>query len=211
MKRMTPPRYPLLLAAALLLLTGPGVAPAGKLYRWVDAQGNVHYSDRVPPEQIRQGREELDPQGRIIRSVERAKTREELEAAQREAEKKAEQERQARQRAQRDRVLLQTYTSLDDIQRSRTRKINAIEATIRVTQGRIEKLEAELGNQMKIAADAERRGEAVPDEIKQAIASLRQQIADNRNYITAKRGDMAQLEKSYAADIKRYKELKGLP
>lgn len=194
----------------ILALAASPALQAGKLYRWVDENGSVHYSDRVPPEQIRQGREELDEQGRTVKSVDRAKTEEEIAAAKREAEKQAEEKRLAQEKAIADRVLLQTYTSLDDIVRSRSRKLNAIEATIRVTEGRVDKLNEELARQTESAADVERRGEALPPALQETIASLKQQIDDNLKYIAGKRTESQALESRYNADIQRYKELKGL-
>lgn len=41
----------LLVAATLAALLVAGAADARQVYRWVDAQGNVHYTDRPPPEQ----------------------------------------------------------------------------------------------------------------------------------------------------------------
>ncbi|MES9934944.1 MAG: DUF4124 domain-containing protein, partial [Sedimenticola sp.] len=33
---------------SLSLLLTAGSVSAGKLYRWVDSEGNVHFSDKVP-------------------------------------------------------------------------------------------------------------------------------------------------------------------
>ncbi|MCB1629640.1 MAG: DUF4124 domain-containing protein, partial [Xanthomonadales bacterium] len=62
---------------ALGLLAGGSVS-AAKLYKWVDENGNVHYSDQVPPSQAKQARSELNEQGVAVKQVDRALTAEEL-------------------------------------------------------------------------------------------------------------------------------------
>lgn len=37
-------------AMVVMVLAAAGVAQAQQVYRWVDEQGNVHYTDRPPPE-----------------------------------------------------------------------------------------------------------------------------------------------------------------
>lgn len=45
-----------LLPVALSLLLGVGLAKAGDIYRWTDADGRVHYGDQPPP----QGAQKVD-------------------------------------------------------------------------------------------------------------------------------------------------------
>ena len=68
----------ILMAVALGLSAGPTAAQ--KLYKWVDKDGNVHYSDQVPPDQVDQARQELTEQGVVVDRMDRAPTAEELEA-----------------------------------------------------------------------------------------------------------------------------------
>lgn len=45
---------PALLLAAALLVAAQGAQAQGTAYRWVDDQGQVHYSDQPPPSSVRQ-------------------------------------------------------------------------------------------------------------------------------------------------------------
>ena len=56
--------------------------PAAKMYRWVDEEGNTHYTDTIPPSQVERGHQELSKDGVKTREVPRAKTKEELEREQ---------------------------------------------------------------------------------------------------------------------------------
>ena len=56
-------------------------APTKKLYRWVDKDGKVQFSDSLPPEAIDQARTEMSNTGRVVADVDRALTPEEQAAA----------------------------------------------------------------------------------------------------------------------------------
>ena len=79
-----------------------------KLYRWVDKNGQVHYGDSVPAEYAEQDRDVLNRQGVSVGREEGTITPE--EAAAKAAEEKAARDEQKRKL--RDRVLLQTYQSV---------------------------------------------------------------------------------------------------
>ena len=46
-------------------------ASAAKLYKWVDEDGKVHYSDKVPPEAIRNEHKQLNEHGVVKETVEK--------------------------------------------------------------------------------------------------------------------------------------------
>ena len=57
-------------ACCLLLLPAiflSGNALGERLYKWVDADGQVHYSNRLPPEAAKQKREVINEQGRTLK------------------------------------------------------------------------------------------------------------------------------------------------
>ena len=80
----------LLAAAVICALISP--AGAGALYKWVDENGNVRYSDKIPANQAKQGHSQLNSQGVVINTQEKAKTEAELAA-----QAKARREREARE------------------------------------------------------------------------------------------------------------------
>ena len=61
-------RMPLLCALLLLVFASPALATT---YRWVDAQGKVHYGDVMPSQSTGLGHQELDKQGRVIKETPR--------------------------------------------------------------------------------------------------------------------------------------------
>src|ERR671914_446555 len=96
---------PLTVMAALL--AGVKWVDAGA-YRWVDAEGRVHYSDAIPAEQVRSGYRLYDEEGRQVSVVDAARTEQEIQRA-------LEREAKAAEQARRDRILLATFTSEEDL------------------------------------------------------------------------------------------------
>jgi hypothetical protein len=199
------------LAAALLLATTLGAGLPGdayaEMYKWTDAQGNVHYGDRIPPEYAEQEQKRLNEQGITVEVRERAKTPEELAEEQRLARIQEEKDERHRQELTRDRILLDTFGNEDEIIMTRNGKVNAIAAIIRVTEGRIENLRGRLAELTTRAANLERSGKPVSEELHQDILTIRQQIEDNQDYIAQKQQEQQETSAKYEADIERFREL----
>ena len=75
---LNPALFPMrnLLKPAVLLIIPlllSSAVSAERLIRWVDKEGKVHYSDRVPVEHIDNARSELNARGVEIRKTEAAK------------------------------------------------------------------------------------------------------------------------------------------
>ena len=128
---------------SLLCVGGSVPANAGKLYKWVDDEGQVRYGDQIPPQFAKQRQDTLNPQGVVVDTKSAAKTPDQLAEERREAEIAAEQERQRMERAQHDHMLLSTFTSEDDMVMTRDGKIAAIEAAIHLAEARTSKDPAE--------------------------------------------------------------------
>jgi len=116
--------------AALLLAT----TAAAATYKWVDDKGMVHYTDKMPPEAVDKGSVELNKQGLPVKRTDPAPTLEQRRA------KVAEEERQrqlAREREvvdRRDRALMQSYTSEDEIDLARSRALATIDTQVQSAQ-----------------------------------------------------------------------------
>lgn len=203
--------------STLLILSGTAQA---KIVCWTNKDGVRECGNAVPPEYAQKERTTFNKQGRVTEVQERAKTKEELAAdevkrAEEEAKKAeearlaAEEERRKQEQANYDRVLLATYLSVEDIKHLRDRQLSSIDATITITRDGIGKLQAKMDENKKKAADFERKGKPVPEELQQEIDSLQQQIDDKNAFIATKEQEKVELNKKYEAQITRFRELKG--
>jgi hypothetical protein len=210
-------QHPRLLFLLLALVTATGLSAAGqqRFYRYQDDHGVTVLNNTIPPEFVRRGYEVVDAHGRVVRTVPPAKSEEEIAAeqaarARREAERR-EAERRAREQAEKDQRLLITYVSESDLVSMRDSKLAVLESQIRLAQEKIERLRAQLKQQQTAAANHERAGRAVPGNLLDDIASIRQQITDNRDFAQERRRQRDDLKAQFAADLARYRELKALP
>ena len=196
-----------MLGALVLALASAAAPVQAKLYKWVDENGNVHYSDTVPPEHARQGREVKSRSGQTVEEVPPPPTEEELERQRREqARREAEREREA-ERRERDRVLLMSYSSVEQIERTRDQRLDTLESRINITESRLEKLRGDLERERERAAAAERSGRGDPAQIHQRVEEIVDRIERNEAVIEDTRREMDQIREQFAAEIERYREL----
>jgi hypothetical protein len=163
----------------------------------------------VPPEFTQQGHDEVSSGGVKRESTGRAKSLEELEAERAETKRKAAAEMLEREQAAKDRVLLDTFSSDDDMLLARAGQITHLESQVRLTESHIDKLNNSLEALIQEAADHERRGNQPPEKLIGDIESLRQQIRDNQTFIETKHLERTELLDKFETDIASFRELKG--
>lgn len=194
-----------LLAIPALCLAGSALAE--RAYKWVDADGNVQYSNRLPPEAALIERREINEQGRVLKVYKapltdaekaEAKRLEELEARKREREEK---------RAIHDRSLLATYSSEDDMLKAQDTKIAMVQGLVKLTHSRIRAMQERLLVLTEEAASYERSGKELPFALQHQIKNLRDQITHNKEFSLDKQAEIEEIKKQFAFDLKRYEEL----
>ena len=142
----------LLLSAVLLALLAGGAGAQTdkqkKLYRWVDKNGQVHYGDSVPAEYAEQDRDVLNSQGVKVGREEGTITPE--EAAAKAAEDKAARDEQKRKL--RDRVLLQTYQSVQELEVLRDNRLDLVDAQLTIQEQSLSNLRAQRAQIERMAS-----------------------------------------------------------
>lgn len=197
------------LVTALTLLSFSMSAQA-RIVCWTNKDGVRECGDKVPPEYAQTDRQELSKQGLVVDEKERAKTEEELAEERRQAELQAEQDKIAQEEARRDKILLDTFSNIDDIEMTRDGKIAAIQTSISLAETRNQKLQAELGKLVEQAANEERAGRTITEDLEKDIESLRRQTKTNDDFIAEKRKEQDEVTKASARDVERFKELKAM-
>lgn len=200
----------------VLMLAGSATqwAVAQKLYRWVDDDGKVHYGDHVPPEFANQDRALLNGQGVEVGFEEGEITAEEQAEMDRLAALEAEQERARREQARRDRILLDTYLSVTEIEDLRDRRIDLIDSQIRVTEFYITNLRNRLVSlereRMRFAPYSEdENAPPIPDSLMAEISGAEESIMLYEEQLEQSRIERTNLQESFDLDIDRFRQLKG--
>jgi len=191
------------------ILLAANTVNAERTFKWVDAQGNTHYGDRVPMQAAAQQRQEINDQGRTLKAYDEPATAAEIAEQKRQTRLRHEEQLQAEAQAKQDRELLATYANEDDILIARDNKIDAIKEFIHMTEIRIDSLQKRLADLTGEAADYERRGKPVPEFVQHQTASIRDQVEQNQAIVTRKQAEMKKLNATYAADMLRYQTLQN--
>ncbi|CAM3392938.1 DUF4124 domain-containing protein [Pseudomonas floridensis] len=171
--------------------------PELRLYRYVDNRG-VTVIDRlgVPPEYVAKGYEVLNTHGRVVQVVAPAPTAEQIRQV--EADK-AQSEANAK--------LLGLYSSVDEVDRVKARKLAELDTLIGVAQGNIQGLSAQQRSLQGQAADQERAGRPVPQAIIDQLDDLRNQQQKLQSDIEGYQAMRAKAEAGFAADRTRVQQL----
>lgn len=197
----------LIITLTASLLATPAFAT---LYRWVDADGTVHYTGKLPPSQASRARTELNERGIQVRKIDRAKTQEEL-AQERELERlRTERNKIIEKQKAKDRVLLRTFRSKDDIIMAQDGKLATIDVIIQVTISNIKRAKAQLVDLQNSAAGLERQGNKPSKKLLGEIASGRQHLKNSYATIIRREKDKEKIRQKTQLDLKRFLDLKKL-
>lgn len=194
--------------SVLIFLTCSGLpAQAAKIKCWTNDQGVRECGTRVPAKYSQQGHEVLNKQGMVVDEKDRAKTEEEIEEEKRLAAIKLKEQEAREEQARRDKILLDIYTKVEDIEKARDENIKVIESRITLTRSRIEKTQIDLDKRIQAAAAEERSGNKPNEHMLKDIEVLQKRIKNNEQFIADREEEIQNVRNSYNADIERFKEL----
>jgi hypothetical protein len=197
-----------LLSFSVILLSSPLAAQA-KMYKWVDENGQMHFGDKIPSKYVVKEHEELNEQGVTIKHKEAAKTRE-----QKAEEKRLEKERkmaelEEKKKKQRDRVLLDTYTTERDLIVARDSRLDAVGSQIHLAESIIADSNNKIESMEKQVTQIKASNREVPADLYQRIEGEKRQVEVQsevmENHI--KRRD--EIATQFNGYIERFKVLKA--
>jgi hypothetical protein len=204
----------ILLVVAAIALPSTGTAQQGRLYKYTDEHGVTHYADKIPPEYANRDRDVLNDQGVSVGFEEGEITEAERAAAEHRAAE-VEAERQARATvARRDRMLLETYLSVADIEELRNRRLELLESQIKVTELYLNNLRKRLvglqaeGGKFKPYTTRDDAPQ-IPEDLALDISRTTALIALYEQTLARTRSAQTELRDSFDRDIARFRELKG--
>ncbi|MGE4069916.1 MAG: DUF4124 domain-containing protein [Lysobacterales bacterium] len=179
---------------------------SGKLYKWTDKDGNIHFSDQIPPEAKEYAREKINDQGISVERTERALTPEERAAKQAEERRIADEAAAKEARRKADEALLNSYASEEDLDRAYSQRMDLLGQTIEARRVEINAREISLSQLVAQAADMERSGRTVSDALKQMITGERAEIERQKQFLVRKEAEKIEAKADYERDLAKYKE-----
>ncbi len=191
-----------------------GSVVAAKLYKWVDEDGKVHYSDKVPPSQNKLARQELNDQGVVTEKTDRDLTPEEKIA-------KADELRAAREKAELDRLeevrlakernaILKSYTSEEQINRLKGERLDSLHRNIEMAEDNLVIQEKNHEDLLKRAADRERNGQMVSKVFLDQIEKIKGQIEYQKQFIIDKKAEIETTTIKYEGELAKFKKYSGI-
>ncbi len=195
-------------------LMGATFDASAEIKCWNNKDGVRECGNVIPPEYAQQEHEVKSASGLTIKKQGRAKTPEEIvterkarEAAERQ---QAEIDLAAKKQTAADKVLLDTFSSEDDLVLARDGQIVNLDSQVKLTESHIAKLTKSRDRLISKAADQEMRKRKVAPALKKDINNLRKQITEHEAFIQTKRDEQAALRAKFDMDISRYRELRGV-
>ncbi len=196
---------PLGAAFAAALLAAPVVAAT---YKWVDEKGAVHYSDKMPPEAVEKASVELNKQGIAVKRIEPAPTLEQRRAKQAEEERLKITSREREMVDRRDRALLQSYTSEDEIDLARNRALGTLDTQVASAQAysaQLVKRRQELETKRRAFG-----AKPVPPALDTELEGIAREVTKQDVFIAERKRDSATITLRYDQDKFRWRELRTL-
>ncbi len=177
---------------------------------WKNDAGIRECSFTVPLKYAGREIQIMNAQGQVIRTIPAEKTPEEKAQAAKLAKIEAEKKRIKDERRRKDIILLNTFTTVDDIILSRDAKITAIESIIKISESNRAKKQKLLDKYTQRAGNFERKSNKIPASILKSIEKSKHQIKESGDFIENQKQEKLQIYKKYQRDIARFKKLKSL-
>lgn len=181
-----------------------------KLYRWVDKDGKVQFSDALPPEAVDQARTEINAQsGMATAQVDRALTAEERAAKEKADAEKARAEKDAEQARMTEEAMIASFQTEDDLKRSFQVRIELMQQTLDAIEAGIGSQRASLTGLLAQASEAELAGTPVAAKQVATIRELHSEMIKQQQMLVLKQGELLDLDKELVRLIERFRELKA--
>ena len=201
----------ILIIAALCAFFSP--ANAGALYKWIDENGQIRYSDRLPAAQVKKKHQQLNTQGVVLNTTEAAKTEAEL-AAEAEAKLKLDQDQAAeasinKLQNHKDQVLLMTFSNENELGLARDDRIEVLDSVIELIN---KSLTASQKTLQELQTSAEEKylakGNQVPGGLAQKIEHFSRKFELRNQQLQLKMQEKNKINEQYEIDLARYRFLK---
>lgn len=189
-----------------LAQAAPAPESNARWFRYIDDRGQPNVTDMVTPQHVERGYDELTAGMRVIRHVpgQKTLTAEEVAAV------KAKHEQQQLQEKE-DRRIRRLYSSPQDAEKARNRRLDALQLRIDFSANSMASLRQRRAEEARKAATFQRTGKPVPADMKEGIAAYDRQIQSAQKEIDARKAEQERVRAEYAPIIRRLSELTGKP
>ncbi len=201
----------------LMAMLATSSTVTAKVYRWVDENGEVHYSETLPPNFNDIKHDELDSQG-IVRAKDQKMTPEPPKPASTDEPKELPRDSSGMQRSKAmysekelqqrmDNFLLLRYDSEQEILDAMTVEINQLEYDRILLQTSQQSMSDAYRSQIREAAARQRSGVEVDQKIISTIKDLRNRMETYQENLAKLEVRENEINKKFSTQLKRYQSL----
>ena len=194
----------MLFSLCLLFISDVLYAEKSFIKCWKNAEGLTECGNRIPREYYNQRIRYVDDRGITRKVKEKAKTREELDAQDELEKLRRLEEQQKRQLKEYDEVLLKTYLTIDDLLASLNSKLLIIESRSNILDSTIELKKREFGNLVRKAANMERSGKAISEQLSRKLGIARKELKNLQARLDNQTAETETIKKVFAHDVERF-------
>ncbi len=200
-------RFPVL-SLAIILLSSTFCAQA-KMYKWVDDEGQMHFGDRIPTKYLVKEHDELNEQGVRIKHKAAEKTAEERAVENRLKYEKKKAALIVKKKQQRDRVLLDTYTTERDLTVARDSRLEAVGSQIQLAETIIADSGKKIVSMEKQIVQIQASNREVPLDLYDRLENEKQQVIVQTKVMENHKKRRDEISAQFNDYIERFKVLKA--
>ncbi len=191
------------LLAAVCALPLQAQDKGARMYKCVDAAGKVYYSDKINPD-CGQGTE-FNRQGVEMKKKDAAKPGQPAKS-----EPAATTTKAAIEQERRDRALMATYTTEQEIDAARDRSLAIPVQGTKAIETKLEKANKQLSELKRQADTLASQKKPLPAHLLEDVSTNQKEIAGLEAELAPRKRQLDAISVKFEADKKRFRELKGI-
>lgn len=192
----------------IMYAASSGVAAKNpKIYKWVDADGKVHYGDKPVTQSDTFSQEILNEQAIKVGEIGRVKTADEIEAEREAREMSAALEREKEKRKNIDDMILKTFSNEDEVIMMRDGKIAIVSSQQSVAKDRLDAIERELDDVNSKIEAIKKNNRAPGEAIVGRKTELQASLVSARNAIAEAESRKKEIMNEFEGYLLRFREL----
>lgn len=191
--------YGKLLLVVVLLASGLSHAESKRIKKWVDQKGVTHYGDTIPPEYAGKNTE-MTSQGIAVKPKAPVDNK---------TGKQVPQEKELSDEERRDKALLSSFTTAQEIDLARDRNLQMDQAAVQGLKQNLTEAEGRLKITNTSIAEFNKLKKPVPADLTETQKAQQAEIEKIKSHMASKQASMDATRARFDSDKKRFNELKS--
>ena len=173
-----------------------------RMYKCIDAAGKAYYSDKMNPDCNHSS--ELNQQGVVMQ-----KKKEPGKPGQPKADPSLPPSKAEKEQERRDRALMATYTSEEEIDAARDRSLALPAQATKATEAKLETASTQLSDLKRQADELAGQKKKLPPALLEDVSARQKQVARYEAELAQRKAQADAIRARYESDKQRFRELKG--